>query len=123
MSCPAAAGCAARGAACPRPALPHGPHPVPPTPTPLPAPCRAQLSEGEPLLLSYGPLSNDFLLMDYGFLVAGNPHDRVVLRYDVDLLQVRCWGVSVLGVVRWGWECEGGGVWGVGCGVRCCATT
>lgn len=52
-----------------------------------------QISEGEPLLLSYGPLSNDFLLMDYGFLVPGNPHDRVTLRYDVDLLQVGEWGV------------------------------
>jgi hypothetical protein len=26
--------------------------------------------------------------MDYGFLVPGNPHDRVMLRYDVDLMQV-----------------------------------
>lgn len=47
-----------------------------------------QIAAGEPLLLSYGPLSNDFLLMDYGFLCPGNPHDRVTLRFDVDLLQV-----------------------------------
>jgi hypothetical protein len=53
-----------------------------------PRPPLPQIAEGEPLLLSYGPLSNDFLLMDYGFLVAGNPHDRVPLRYDVGLLQV-----------------------------------
>lgn len=47
-----------------------------------------QVSAGEPLLLSYGKLSNDFLLMDYGFVVAANPHDAVQLRFDVGLLQV-----------------------------------
>jgi hypothetical protein len=78
-----------------------------------------QISEGEPLLLSYGPLSNDFLLMDYGFMVPGNPHDRVTLRYDVDLLQVG-WGV-----VWCGWGLEGGwrgaaGTFSLAC---CCRQT
>lgn len=48
---------------------------------------RKKVSAGEPLLLSYGKLSNDFLLMDYGFVVAANPHDAVQLRFDVGLLQ------------------------------------
>jgi histone-lysine N-methyltransferase SETD3 len=49
---------------------------------------QTQIAAGEPLLLSYGPLSNDFLLMDYGFVIPGNPHDRVALRFDMNLLNV-----------------------------------
>eukprot|EP00879_Flechtneria_rotunda_P001900 GHRR01002073.1.p1 GENE.GHRR01002073.1~~GHRR01002073.1.p1 ORF type:complete len:603 (+),score=223.44 GHRR01002073.1:581-2389(+) len=47
---------------------------------------KRQIAAGEPLLLSYGKLSNDFLLMDYGFVVPNNPHDRVALRFDMDLV-------------------------------------
>lgn len=47
-----------------------------------------QISAGEPLLLSYGNLNNDFLFMDYGFIIPNNPHDRVALRFDVGLVQV-----------------------------------
>ena len=43
----------------------------------------------QPLLLSYGSLSNDFLLMDYGFVVPDNPSDRVQLSFNLDLLEVR----------------------------------
>ena len=43
----------------------------------------------QPLLLSYGNLSNDFLLMDYGFVVPGNPFDRVQLSFSLNLLEVR----------------------------------
>lgn len=50
--------------------------------------CLTQIAAGEPLLLSYGPLSNDFLLMDYGFVIPGNPHDRVALRFDMNLINV-----------------------------------
>jgi hypothetical protein len=50
---------------------------------------KRDVAAGEALLLSYGPLSNDFLLLDYGFLVPGSPHDTVTLRFDVGLLQVR----------------------------------
>lgn len=61
-----------------------------------PASRRRQVAAGEPLLLSYGRLSNDFLLMDYGFVVPRNPHDRVALRCELDLLNVSCscpaWG-------------------------------
>ena len=57
---------------------------------PVPHRCAppVQLSANEPLLLNYGQLSNDFLLMDYGFLVPQNPHDRVQLRFTPELLQV-----------------------------------
>ncbi|KAG2438459.1 hypothetical protein HYH02_010913 [Chlamydomonas schloesseri] len=48
---------------------------------------RRAIAEGEPLLLSYGKLSNDFLFMDYGFIVEDNPYDTVQLRFDVNLLQ------------------------------------
>ncbi len=44
----------------------------------------------QPLLLSYGGLSNDFLLMDYGFVVANNPFDRVQLSFNLDMLEVSC---------------------------------
>ena len=44
------------------------------------------LSAGTPLLQSYGNLSNDFLLMDYGFVVPGNPHDRAALHFSAGLL-------------------------------------
>jgi hypothetical protein len=55
-----------------------------------------QIAAGEPLLLSYGPLSNDFLLMDYGFVIPDNPHDRVALRFDMNLVNVSAhgWGSS-----------------------------
>ena len=47
------------------------------------------IPEQQPLQLSYGSLSNDFLLMDYGFVVPGNPCDRVQLSFNLDLLEVR----------------------------------
>jgi hypothetical protein len=49
-----------------------------------------QLLPGEPLLINYGSLPNDFLLMDYGFLVEDNPHDTVQLRFDLSLVEVGC---------------------------------
>lgn len=48
------------------------------------------IKEGEQLLLNYGNLPNDFLMMDYGFILPCNPHDRVAMRFDVGLLQVCC---------------------------------
>ena len=53
----------------------------------------------QPLLLTYGGLSNDFLLMDYGFVVANNPFDTVQLSFNLDILEVSCllWqGASVV---------------------------
>jgi hypothetical protein len=47
----------------------------------------SDLAPGSPLLLDYGQLRNDFLLLDYGFIVENNPHDRVELRFDRNLLE------------------------------------
>ena len=47
------------------------------------------LAAGEPVLISYGMLSNNFFLLDFGFVIRGNPHDRVELRFDAALLQVQ----------------------------------
>ncbi|KAH7278672.1 hypothetical protein KP509_38G051800 [Ceratopteris richardii] len=44
------------------------------------------LEEGADILLTYGALSNDILLLDYGFVVAENPHDFVEMRYDKAML-------------------------------------
>lgn len=55
---------------------------------------------GDPLLLSYGKLSNDFLLMDYGFVVDDNPYDTVSLRFDVGLLNVSTWRCASLGAMH-----------------------
>ena len=43
---------------------------------------------GESLCRSYGDLNNDSLLMDYGFLLRSNPHDRISMRFGLSLLQV-----------------------------------
>eukprot|EP00873_Tetraselmis_striata_P016283 jgi/Tetstr1/436547/TSEL_002702.t1 len=46
-----------------------------------------ELWPSQELLLNYGPLGNDLLLLDYGFLVDDNPHDTCQLRFDVPLLE------------------------------------
>ena len=46
------------------------------------------LRPGEPIELSYGNLSNDDLLLDYGFIVEDNPHDTVKLRWDLKLIEL-----------------------------------
>lgn len=56
------------------------------------------LKKGEPVLLSYGPLPNDFLLLDYGFVVDDNPHDAVALRFDAQGLLTA--GAAAAGVLR-----------------------
>lgn len=45
-----------------------------------------QIQEHAPISLNYGPLSNDLLLIDYGFVVSKNQHDYVELKYDKLLL-------------------------------------
>lgn len=47
------------------------------------------IPQQQPLQLSYGNLNNDFLLMDYGFMVPGNPFDRVQLSFSLELLEVQ----------------------------------
>ncbi|CAA6659381.1 unnamed protein product [Spirodela intermedia] len=39
-----------------------------------------------PVTLNYGSLTNDFFLLDYGFVISSNPHDHVELKYDGVLL-------------------------------------
>ena len=40
------------------------------------------IAPGEDVSLSYGNLPNDFLLLDYGFIVDRNPHDTVKFSFD-----------------------------------------
>ncbi|GLC45812.1 hypothetical protein PLESTM_001782700 [Pleodorina starrii] len=56
---------------------------------------KSKISAGEPLLLSYGKLSNDFLFMDYGFIMPDNPYDTVQLRFEVGLLQAGAFVANV----------------------------
>jgi Rubisco LSMT substrate-binding/SET domain len=46
-----------------------------------------EIQAGDPILLSYGNLVNDFLLLDYGFIVPDNPYDTVQLRFDRILIE------------------------------------
>lgn len=48
---------------------------------------KKKIKAGEEILLSYGQLPNDFLLLDYGFLVDNNPFDRVNFRFDPSLIE------------------------------------
>ncbi|KAI4357552.1 hypothetical protein L6164_001492 [Bauhinia variegata] len=49
----------------------------------------------DPLLLSYGCLNNDLLLLDYGFVVHSNPYDCIELKYDGDLLDAASMAAGV----------------------------
>ncbi|KAK3222229.1 hypothetical protein Dsin_009254 [Dipteronia sinensis] len=44
------------------------------------------IKQDNPLLLNYGCLSNDFFLLDYGFVIPSNPYDTIELKYDGALL-------------------------------------
>ncbi|KAH9617839.1 hypothetical protein KSS87_012406 [Heliosperma pusillum] len=44
------------------------------------------IEQNDALELNYGCLSNDFFLLDYGFVIPGNPYDSVELKYDGALL-------------------------------------
>lgn len=47
----------------------------------------SDIAAGEPILLNYGKLPNDFLLLDYGFVVDDNPYDTVKLSFDVGFVE------------------------------------
>ena len=47
---------------------------------------KREIKKDEEITLSYGPLTNDFLLLDYGFIIPSNPHDRVQLRWSQGLV-------------------------------------
>lgn len=46
------------------------------------------LKAEESLFLNYGKLQNDFLLLDYGFVIRSNPFDTVQLRFDVGMIEL-----------------------------------
>jgi hypothetical protein len=48
------------------------------------------IQKGESLVLDYGPMSNETLLLDYGFVGPPNLHDRVELRFNYQLLDAGC---------------------------------
>ena len=52
------------------------------------------LKADEPIELSYGNLSNDELLLDYGFIVENNPFDSVKLGWDLKLVLAREIGLA-----------------------------
>ncbi|CAN6478172.1 unnamed protein product [Victoria cruziana] len=47
---------------------------------------KEQIQPGDPVLLNYGYLCNDLLLLDYGFVIPENPYDTIELKYDGVLL-------------------------------------
>eukprot|EP00850_Spirogloea_muscicola_P022128 SM000278S10015 [mRNA] locus=s278:142263:144269:- [translate_table: standard] len=44
------------------------------------------IAEGAPVVISYGELSNDLLLLDYGFVEANNPFDTLDLVFDLGMI-------------------------------------
>ncbi|XP_043695423.1 actin-histidine N-methyltransferase [Telopea speciosissima] len=45
-----------------------------------------EIKQDDAITLNYGCLSNDFFLLDYGFVIPSNPYDCIELRYDGALL-------------------------------------
>ncbi|PIA26667.1 hypothetical protein AQUCO_09100078v1 [Aquilegia coerulea] len=45
-----------------------------------------RIRQDDPIVLNYGCLSNDFFLLDYGFVIPSNPYDCIELKYDGALL-------------------------------------
>ncbi|XP_058078500.1 uncharacterized protein LOC131226792 [Magnolia sinica] len=54
-----------------------------------------QIERDTPLTLNYGCLSNDLLLLDYGFISASNPYDSIELKYDGVLLDAASMAAGV----------------------------
>lgn len=53
------------------------------------------IEQNDPLLLNYGCLNNDLLLLDYGFVIHSNPYDSIELRYDGALLDAASMAAGV----------------------------
>ncbi|XP_024991872.1 fructose-bisphosphate aldolase-lysine N-methyltransferase, chloroplastic [Cynara cardunculus var. scolymus] len=53
------------------------------------------IKEHDHLTLNYGCLSNDLLLLDYGFVVPSNPYDCVELKYDGGLFDAASMAAGV----------------------------
>ncbi|KFK44512.1 hypothetical protein AALP_AA1G266300 [Arabis alpina] len=54
-----------------------------------------EVKENDPLLLNYGCLSNDFFLLDYGFVIESNPYDTIELKYDEQLMDAASMAAGV----------------------------
>ncbi|KAJ4973913.1 hypothetical protein NE237_007087 [Protea cynaroides] len=54
-----------------------------------------QIKRDDAITLNYGCLSNDFFLLDYGFVIPSNPHDTIELRYDGALLDAASMAAGV----------------------------
>ncbi|EOY01090.1 Rubisco methyltransferase family protein isoform 2 [Theobroma cacao] len=53
------------------------------------------IKQNDPLLLHYGCLSNDFFLLDYGFVMPSNPYDYIELKYDGALMDAASMAAGV----------------------------
>lgn len=53
------------------------------------------IKERDHMTLNYGCLSNDFFLLDYGFVVASNPYDCIELKYDGGLFDAASMAAGV----------------------------
>ncbi|KAF3331542.1 histone-lysine N-methyltransferase setd3 [Carex littledalei] len=56
---------------------------------------KKEIEQNTPVTLNYGCLSNDFFMLDYGFVVPSNPYDQVELRYDDSLLDAASMAAGV----------------------------
>ncbi|XP_012438368.1 uncharacterized protein LOC105764374 [Gossypium raimondii] len=54
-----------------------------------------EIKQSDPLLLNYGCLSNDFFLLDYGFVIPSNPYDHIELKYDGALMDAASMAAGV----------------------------
>ncbi|MCL7042690.1 hypothetical protein MKW94_007371 [Papaver nudicaule] len=53
------------------------------------------IRQNDPVVLNYGGLSNDFFLLDYGFVVPSNPYDTIELKYDGAFLDAASMAVGI----------------------------
>ncbi|XVE91951.1 hypothetical protein REPUB_Repub01dG0055500 [Reevesia pubescens] len=54
-----------------------------------------EIKQNDPLLLNYGLFSNDFFLLDYGFVIPSNPYDHIELKYDGALMDAASMAAGV----------------------------
>ncbi|XWS22878.1 hypothetical protein CRYUN_Cryun29cG0073900 [Craigia yunnanensis] len=54
-----------------------------------------EIKQNDPLLLNYGCLSNDFFLLDYGFVILSNPYDYIEFKYDGALMDAASMAAGV----------------------------
>ncbi|KAK9226571.1 hypothetical protein WN943_011619 [Citrus x changshan-huyou] len=54
-----------------------------------------EIKQNDSLLLNYGCLSNDFFLLDYGFVMPSNPYDTIELKYEGALMDAASMAAGV----------------------------